>query len=353
MKGIVIFIWMTLIISPLCAQNNEIQIQYTTEAQMNRKFNWVNLLHSQADIPVKRFGAWKNGYLNAELISIYKTAEKRIADDLQVFSNIEAGNLPLGIFALGYTHMLNKVSLFGGLRNMNRDYTTSPYASFFTHSACGLYSTLSADFPSPNYPLSAVCLHAEFRITKAVLLKSSLYNGVAYKTGGKLFRVSPKQDGLFNITQFSYTNGGKKKHGFYAAGIAVRTLPDRNKGGNEAKINYSPFVNVEQCVYGNSRKEIGFLLRAGYAPKDQNDCWLYYGAGFIAYGLFSKDKKDRMGLAVNTALYTHVSETAIELSFDYPVLKALHLQPALHYIVTGNRHSFVGMLRAVYSLNFM
>lgn len=357
MRKFLILLWMTSATLSISAQENKnnIELQYTTEGQYNFQNNrgmWMNLLEFQGDIATKSLGGWNNGYFNVQLISIYRSSKERIADDLQVFSNIDAENLLLGIFALGYTHKFKKIELFGGLRNVNRDYLTSPYTSFFTNSSCGVFPTLSANFPIANYPLSAVCIHFEYQITKSILLKNSLYNGIAHGYSQfykHLFTVSPGKNGIFNITQLSFTNN-KKNHGIYSIGAGFHsTLGYNNK--NAEKLNYTFWGNIEQNVYKDSRKEIGILLQTGYAPADRNTCRAYYGAGAIASGLFSKGKKDQLGLIVNRTLYTGISETAFEASFSYPVLRILNIQPAFHYIVTGNRHTSVGMLRAVLLLD--
>lgn len=336
---------------------NNIEFQYTTEGQYNfqGRGTWVNLLDFQADIATESLGGWKNGYFNVQFISVYRSSKERIADDLQVFSNIDAESMFLGMFILGYTHRLGKkIELFAGLRNINRDYFTAPYTSFFTNSSCGIYPTLSANFPMANYPLSAMCLHAEYRIMKNILLKNSLYNGVAHGYGNHwrhLFTVFPKQEGIFNITQLSFANN-RKNHGIYSIGFAGCSLSGYNgeNYGKKEKINYSLWGNIEQNVYKDPCKEFGILLQAGYAPQDRNFCRAYYGMGAVASGLFSKDKKDQLGLIVNKAVYSGISETAFEASLSYPVLKILSLQPAFHYIVTGNKHSSIGMLRAVFLL---
>lgn len=345
----------------IVAQENKsnITLQYTTEGQSNWKgrFNWVNLLDCQISITTESLGAWQNGYLNAQFISIHKISEERIINDLQVFSNIEEANLPLGIFSIGYTHRLNRAELFGGLRNVNGDYFTEPYSSFFTNSSCGIYPTLSANFPMANYPLSAMCLHLEYQFKEHVLIKNSLYNGVAseypddYK---RIFRVSPAKDGLFSMTQFSYTHQNNH-HGTYHIGVATHFLLVHRKEGyngkeKKEKMNYSFWGNIEQCIYKDKHNELGILVQMGYAPPNRNDCLAYVGTGFVASGLLSKDQKDQLGLIVNRAFYTSNSETAIELGFGYQLREALHAQPTLHYIITGTKHSRIGLFRVTYFL---
>ena len=99
-------------------------------------------------------------------------------DDMQGFSNIEEKNLPFAPAVLGLEYRTSRSSLFLGVRNVNEDYFTSPCSSFFTNSFCGIYPTLSANYPLANYPLAAVGL--DYRLTSDPWeMELSVYNGTA------------------------------------------------------------------------------------------------------------------------------------------------------------------------------
>jgi hypothetical protein len=127
-----LFVWTNYSLL-LFAQDNPqkatFNLDYTTEVQTNfgKKYNWVNLLSVSVGLQSEKISQrWTNGYLYAEFISVYKIFNKRIAGDLMTFSNIEEDNLPVNPFVLGYSHRWGKVSLFGGLRNVNNDYYITP-----------------------------------------------------------------------------------------------------------------------------------------------------------------------------------------------------------------------------------
>lgn len=177
----------------------DLKLNYTTEVQSDfgRKINWVNLLSLEGE-----YKPWRNGELSLQTISIWKTRKERIANDLQTFSNIEENNMAINIFFMGYTHYFKNISLFGGIRNVNNDYFTGIYTSLFTNSSCGIYPTLSANFPIANYPVSAVCIHGEFKLGKVLTLKNSLYNGIAHE-------LFSKKGSLFTIRWNFKRNGIK------------------------------------------------------------------------------------------------------------------------------------------------
>ncbi len=124
------------------------------------------------------------GNLEFASIHVYKTRPERIINDLQTFSNIEEDNLPCAIAVLGYTRLVGNVTLFAGIRNLNEDYFTTPCMSLFTNSSCGIFPTLSANYPIANYPLAALCL--DYKMTLGRFgIESSLYNGKGYNGWSK------------------------------------------------------------------------------------------------------------------------------------------------------------------------
>lgn len=310
-------------------------IELTSEFQYNfrNRCTWVSTLEICANLSIEKLGGWKGGFLGVELISVYRTSKNRIADDLQVFSNIDNPTLPIGFNKLGYTQKLNKTELFWGLRNINDDYFITPYTSVFTNSSCGVFPTLSANFSLANYPLSAMCLHVEYRPKKEISIKNSLYNGVAYdqyKEIGRIFTVNPSHDGIINMTDFTYTAA----RGVYNAGITVAS-----------KSSYAMWANIEQAVYKTKLKEIGVLVQASYSPLD---CFAYYGLGTLFYGFVTPKNRDVFGLQVGVAEYREATEVAIELTWSIPVNKHFTIQPAYHNIGSTN----IAMVRVYYTFGF-
>lgn len=313
----------------------EANITLISEFQYNFRSlcTWVSLLEIRADLSIEKLGGWKGGFLGAELISIYRTSKNRIADDIQGFSNIDEPTQLLGLYKLGYTQKLAETELFFGLRNINQDYFTTPYTSVFTNSSCGVFPTLSANFPLANYPLSAMCLHVEYRPTEKISIKNSLYNGVAYAQNedlGRIFTINPSRDGIINLTDFTYTAA----NGTYNVGIAAAS-----------KSSYAVWVNIEQAMYKTKSKEVGAVAQVSYSPLD---CSLYYGVGTLLYGFVTSKNRDVFGINIGIAKYQHTTETAIEVTWSIPVSKHFTVQPAYHNIGSTN----IAMVRVYYNFGF-
>lgn len=327
--------------------------EYTTElhTDFDSKINWVNLILLSGE-----YSPWKNGTFTIQTISTYKTRNNRILDDFQTFSNIEEDNMALNIFLAGYEHRFGSVSLFGGIRNMNEDYFTGEYTSLFTNSSCGIYPTLSSNYPAPNYPLSALCLHTEVQLLKKLALKNSLYNGVSgklYDGDNSLVSINPGGDGVFNITELSYMPGSDR-HRLYSVGGAFRT---HNNGygstgayAKRKKFNYTIWVSAEQEIYSLGNRKIGMLAHGSYAPNDKNDCRSYYGGGILFQGFLSSKHPDSIGLFANHALFREKNETALELTWRREVYKGITIQPAVHCIITGSKTNTIGLFRMIFSL---
>ena len=329
----------------------ELNLYYTTDIQSDfgKKANWVNLLELEGACR-----PWQNGEIAIHAISVWKTRKKRIADDLQTFSNIEEDNMALNIFRMGYMHYFKNFRLFGGIRNVNEDYFIADYTSLFTNSSCGIYPTLSINFPVANYPLSAMCLHGEFEISKTITLKNSLYNGTArelFSEGGSLFTVNPQCEGILNITELSYLSK-TNKYEFYNIGGLLYTGNSFHTGNRDekSKINYTLWGSIEKVIYSLQHKSIGFLLQGSYAPADRNDCKYYYGLGAILSSIIPTRNENQLGLFFNHAVFRQDREQTLEITWKYMINRQIVLQPTIHCIHTNSSIKVVGLLRLCYDI---
>lgn len=147
-------------VSPCRCFAQKLLISYTTELQSDFKkgSNWVNLLRLDFSAPLS-----PSATLEAATLSTAKTRTESLAHDWQTFSNIEEDNHPLAVAVLGIRQPMGNSSLFIGIRNLNEDYFTSPATNLFTNSSCGIFPTLSADYPIANYPVSSMGVHYELQ----------------------------------------------------------------------------------------------------------------------------------------------------------------------------------------------
>ena len=356
MKNIIIACWMLLgNILHLGAQTYD--VAYTTELQYNlsRKVNWCNLLRLDVCMPIA-----KNGTFELSSIQIYKTNPERIVNDLQTFSNIEEDNLPFAIAILGYTHHIGNTALFLGIRNLNEDYFTAPGMSLFTNSSCGIFPTLSVNYPIANYPLSALCLDYKATLGKFGI-KSSLYNGKGYNgwnNGNHPFTINPRRDGIFSITEINY----QTEYGKYFSGFSLHTnsdMPDVAEEQNTWKTEKkaSPKMTttwwgyVERRMWSTDNQEINLLAQYSRNSSAISECRSYMGAGATWILDALGQKRHETGLILSAAQFKSGYEIAGEITCRYSFNKNMSVQPAAHLIKNCMGFHKVFMIRFSCRLN--
>lgn len=345
MKIQLIIICLYIVVAINCHHDlmaQDIEITYTSEIQANthRKTNWVNLLRCNYAL---KWG--KHASLDASTISIAKTNEKRLANDLQTFSNIEEENTPLAISVLGIKRETEKSTLFLGIRNLNEDYFISPGTSLFTNSSCGIFPTLSTNYPIANYPMASLGIHYKLKISHWNW-NISCYNGTGYKNlAGKenAFRFCPSTDGILGISSLDYQ---VMDNGYYT-GIAVYHGPDSKNEHMDQQEKQAQTSDVMIWAYMEQKlfPHMNILLQYSINPTTSTGCNHYSGIGILLY--FSQIEG---GIFMDYANFTRTYEWAGEITCKIPFMKNGYLQPALHVIKNMDSFQTVALLRFSISL---
>lgn len=293
-------------------------IEYTTEMQTDfRNLNWVNLLRLNLSLSI-----CDRIRLDIGTISIAKTKPGRLIDDLQTFSNIEEDNLPLSFSVAGITFSRGCSQLFAGIRNMNEDYFISPVTSLFTNSSCGIFPTISTNYPVANYPLSSLGIHYAYE-KQPWKIRVSVYNGRGYNgftTDNFLFRLRPASDGLFGITSLSYQNNGNS---YYLGGVLYNGSHLCEGETEKRSLSGTLWGYVEQ------RLTERLYLLAQYSAAFPRDVWCRMFGGV---GLVLQFHLVEMGLFSDCAVFSEEKECASELTCRITFSEHVSLQPALHLI---------------------
>lgn len=152
-------------------------LRAVTEGQWdmtNGRGAWASLL--QGDICIR---LWRKARAEAGALSTY-TCGNDLGGVMQDFSNINAANRGFRLVHLGLQQELgSNVLLFAGLRQADEDYFTGELAGLFTGASYGCPPIVNDNFGINVYPTSALGLHAEWRFSEVVVLKTSLYNGLS------------------------------------------------------------------------------------------------------------------------------------------------------------------------------
>lgn len=337
-------------LSCICVSLSHAQIfsgEYTTEWQLDMKknTNWMNLLRLHLDIPL-----WEGrGMLQASTIHIAKTDES-VANDWQIFSNIEEENDFAAIAVLGYMHNWKAGHLFVGVRNAGEDFFTSSVTSLFINSSCGMFPTISASYPIANYPRSGLTVYFDVNLSGWVF-RNSLYNGVAYdgwNAKDNPFIVRPARDGIFDISQLEYSHKG----GRYFAGVAVHTRhypvgEDGTMAPADASCRQAScawWVYGEQKVWTSGDRDICCMAQYSENTCRTNGCRRYAETG-CAY----HDSNNECGVSGQYARFYQGTECSVEVTWKRKINKAMALQPSFQYITNGDGNFTVLSARLYYS----
>lgn len=317
--------------------------QYISEGQwnMNNKANWLNQLRLNLQLPI----AHGKGAFEAATLHLAKTNEA-IAADWQTFSNIEADNMLAAIAVLGYMQGWTWGHTFVGVRNVNEDFFTSDITALFTNSSCGIFPTIAASYPIANYPFSGLTLY--FDVTRGGwTFKNSIYNGMGYngwKHNDNPFRLNPKQDGIFNISQLEYAY----HDAHYFAGLALHTRQYQvdDEGGlapaSEAQKHTTCawWLYAEQPVWTQGKKSIACMAQYSENTCQENACYRYAELG-CAY----TDNDDKIALSGQYARFQQGTEYSAELTWRRQLNSVIALQPSFQYIKNDDGHYTMLTLR--------
>ncbi len=294
----------------------QVGVWYDSELQVNNKgkSNYVNMLYLSGDYAINPYVS-----LSAATLSIVKTRNESLADDLQGFSNIEADNVPLTLAMACIDWTPNdRHSLSVGIRNVNEDYFVSDLTSLYINSSCGIFPTLALNMDIANYPLASMGLHYAYTSEPFHLL-ASLYNGRGYRdlTGREnLWRFAPSSDGVFLITQTDYTHRGNT----YYLGACHQSSNSSNASSAQTAI----WSYTELTV--NDR--VALIMGVSHAFGNNRQCIDFFGIG----GQYTLGSKSILGFYTDYARFSHDEEWATELTFKYNFTPYLSLQPAYHII---------------------
>lgn len=310
-----------------------IELEYSGELQTNfsGKYNFVNQLHFSVEKQVS------NSFtLNLGTISTAKTCEN-ILDDIQGFSNIEADNLPLALTVAGITWNINKYNnLFAGIRRVDEDYFTSDVLGLFTNSSCGIFPTLSCNYPVATFPEAGMAIHYRHE-REQWAFQASLYNGTGHhKFTGKenVFRVCPASDGIMAWGQGEYHG----KNGDYFAGMAL------HYGSLDESSTHKARTTVWAYCEQRLNPSVSIVASYSHAFHSSSPC-----IDFAGVGAMWQNDKIQVGVFSDVARFTDINEWATEVTCKYQINNNIALQPAIHYIHNSDS-KVAGLMRVTVNL---
>ena len=333
----------TIAASALAASAQEFGVQYITEVQTDfeKSTNWMNFLRLDASLNIG-----KRGSIDFASIHTFKTLDRPVADDWQVFSNITNDNLAFGLAVLGYTHQFcDKFKLFAGVRNVNEDYFISDGTGLFVNSSHGIYPTIAENYPLGNYPLSTLGIHANWTLNDNWTVQGSIYNGVARQLFGPdhgLLDIR-KDDGILLMGDVNYHHDSKLP-GTYFAGVSYANKI-HGEEMTEDKTNFTYWVYGEQSIYKSGDSHVDLMAQFSQNLSVDFGCKRYMGAGVLLYNILTDKIDNTFGINVNNADYDFGDETVLEATYSLQLTDHIGIQPAYQRIWNDGGSHNAALLR--------
>lgn len=333
----------TIAASALVASAQEFGVQYITEVQTDfeKSTNWMNFLRLDASLNIG-----KRGSIDFASIHTFKTLDRPVADDWQVFSNITNDNLAFGLAVLGYTHQFSdKFKLFAGVRNVNEDYFISDGTGLFVNSSHGIYPTIAENYPLGNYPLSTLGIHANWTLNDNWTVQGSLYNGVARQLFGPdhgLLDIR-KDDGILLMGDVNYHHDSKLP-GTYFAGVSYSNKI-HGEEMTEDKTNFTYWVYGEQSIYKSGDSHVDLMAQFSQNLSVDFGCKRYMGTGVLLYNILIDKIDNTFGINVNNADYDFGDETVLEATYSLQLTDHIGIQPTYQRIWNDGGSHNAALLR--------
>lgn len=314
----------------VCVDAQEVGGELITELHTDFRNNYVFMgqLRMHAELPLG-----KSVRLKGATVSFAKTANEPLVNDLQVYSNIDADNLPLALTLAGVEWSIDERStLFFGIHNVNEDCFTSDVTSLFVNSSCGIYPTIACNYPIANYPVASVGMHYKY-VGERWGLVASVYNGTGYnRFSGRenVFRFCPKSDGVFAVLQGEYKHRGS--HYFVGASAHYGELYEIDG----KRMRSTLWTYAEQRLCG----KVDLIGGYSHAFDGSSPCTDFVGLG----GRVSLGNVEA-GIFADYVHFKDNEECGVELTCKTQLNRFCYLQPALHYIKNHDINAVVGMVR--------
>jgi Carbohydrate-selective porin len=305
-------------------------------------YNYLGFANLNLTFDTEKAGLWIHGEFFINAANTHgKTPSENMFGDLQIASNIEAGNHTY-LQELWYRHHLEKVELTVGLQDMNAEFVNTENGGLFLNSSFGIPPTFSLNLHAPIFPLTSLGITAKWQISDRFIWLNGVYDGTPTDFGKNPYNINwqfKKGDGILGVSELQYLSQNKQWPGTYKLGIFAHNhviertfsnLPDSLDTNT-----WGLYGIIDQQIWQLNNKKINGFLQIGYSPSEVSANDFYLGAGMNFTGFLCKTHDDELGIAIAHAHLAHAneSETAIELTWHKPLLRYFYLQPDIQYII--------------------
>ena len=327
----------------------DIQGSYTADAfarvaggpDTDRPYSYLGSSDASVDVDTGALGAWQGGTLELRFKELHgEGLTEEHLGGLQPVSNLEADRY-VTLAEYWYRQELGVLALKVGRQEANVDFAASDYAGTLLNASFGVFPTLELS----TYPDWALGAAAFATPVEPLTLQVGVFDG---EPDGKKPLGGTR---VFSADTERLYVGELQLHSEPIFAGLPGTL---RLGGFRHGESYGGYAILDHEVWDS----VGVFLQLGVAPQDQNETWLYSGAGIAVTGLLPSRGDDVLSLGVarvQVSPEVRDAETVVELDYEALVTGFFSVKPSLQYIDNpgGQRQipsALVTGLRAVITL---
>lgn len=276
-------------------------------------------------------------------------ASANYAGDLQVFSNIESENR-LFLYQCYYSQRFNKLHLKFGQIDMNSDYLISSWASTMINSSFGVIPTISLNMPASIFAYLAPGISLKFQYSKRLAFQTVFFGGNPgdFETNRHNLRWNlKKDDGWFNITEFSYKTKSELRLGKYKAGFFYHSGSTGETEFISGMVGNSGFYMIgdQQLTLEKNtiRNGLSMFFQLSGNLVHESMIRSYYSMGLMYRGMFPGMNEDEFTIALASVKLGKKfmiknpdylsNETIVEMTYKKHLFPFLIIQPDFQYII--------------------
>lgn len=274
-----------------------------------------------------------------------------------------------------------RLSLLGGLYDLNSEFDRLQAASLFINSSFGISAAFASSGSSgPSiFPHTSIGLRGAWKPLESLVIRGAVLNGAPYEHADGSRSLHRSGDGALFVGEVAYLArpsrpgkptderlriGRHAENPRYDDKVAIGVwhytasfddLSSLNADGSPVRCNGSSgaYLVAEGNLFASEVapiKRLTGFVQAGVGDQRTTRFGSYLGAGITLTGLLRAAGDDELGLAIATARnashYTDSqalqnqpvapSERSIELSYLVPVDDHLAIQPDLQYVIRPN-----------------
>ncbi len=285
-------------------------------------------------IDTEKAGLWKGGNFYVMGANTHgDTPSANLIGDMQVVSNIEAGNHTY-IQELWFKQRAGSLEFTLGLQDLAVEFGGVEYGGLYLNSSFGVKSSISHNIPVPIFPLTNLGFTAKWDVSDRFVWLGAIFDGQPEDFDTNPYNIKWKMgrgDGFLAATEFQASFDSETGPAVYKAGAIWHRM---KQDGTYADIA-SVYANANRQLWSAGEKAFGLFAQLGYSPSKGSTCEYYVGLGMNYSGLLSRKGRDEAGLAVAHESFRSglKAETAIEMTYKYRVWSNFYLQPDVQYII--------------------